>query len=253
MIDYEQAVQKIINSLANITFEFDFEALKKEMELKDVPKSELDKLGENKVQEKFNQGVFKIKMPNGTLIDANSIYKHSVENNIKEPVLFINPNFKYVQWVAKKDFTRPQIKNQIKNQLTNNADINLAEIQKALLIEDIKNKEIKGYVDELPIKTSSHISEGKFLIQSSCSRESAIEMLNEVIEELKIDAKKYVKSKFRRDYKNIFLYFIFLSFVTALWYLNKQYQTLPIWLSDNWYTYVFNSFSRYAFNKSLNF
>jgi len=232
MIDYGKTVQNIINSLADITFEFDIETVKKEMELQEVPKSELEKLGENKVQEKFNKGTLKIKMPNGSLIDSNSIYKHSLENNIKEPVIFINPNFKYVQWVVKKDFVRPQIKNQIKNQITNNTDINLAEVQKVLLIEEIKNKKIEGYIDELPIKTSNYISEGKFYIQSSCSRESAIVMVNEVIAELKIDSKNFVKYKFKRDYKNIFFYFIFIFFVTSLWVVNKQYQALPIWLSN---------------------
>ncbi|WMW77532.1 hypothetical protein RF683_08550 [Flavobacterium sp. 20NA77.7] len=232
MIDYEQIVQKIINSITNFSFEFDFETVKKEMELQEIPKSELEKLGENKVQEKFNKGIFKIKMPNGNLIDSNSIYKYSIENNIEEPVIFINPNFKYVQWVVKKDFTTPQIKKQIKSQLTNNTDINLLEVQKALLTEDVKNKKIEGYVDELPIKTSNYISEGKFQIQSSCSRDSAIKMVNEVIEELAKEKKIYVKSKIRRDYKSILLYLILVSFITLLWFVNKQYQTLPIWLSN---------------------
>ncbi|HMK24426.1 MAG TPA: hypothetical protein VK483_00250 [Chitinophagaceae bacterium] len=233
MIDYEQTVQKIINSLTDFSFEFDFDTVKKEMELQEVSKDELEKLGDNKVKEKFNRGIFKIKLPNGSFIDANSIIKYSIENNIKEPVIFINPNFKYVQWVVKKDFTTPQIKKHIKNQLTNNIEINLAKIQKALLIEDVKNKKIEGYIDELPIKTSNYINEGKFHIQSSCSIESAIKMINEVIEELKIDTKKYIKIKFKRDYKNIFLYLVFVLIVSSLWFVNKQYQTLPIWLSNS--------------------
>jgi len=233
MIDYEQTVEKIINSITNFSFEFDFETVKNEMELQEVPKDELEKLGENKVKEKFNKGIFKIKMSNGNLIDANTIYKHSIENNIKEPVIFINPNFKYVQWIVKKDFTTPQIKKQIKNQLTNNTDINLAEVQKALLIEDLKNKKVEGFIDELPIKTSNYINEGRFHIQSSCSCESAIKMINDVIDELNKEKKIYVKNKFRRDYKNIFLYFVFILFVASLWFINKQYQTLPVWLSNS--------------------
>lgn len=229
---YEQTVQKIIDSITNFSFEFDIETVKKEMELQEVSKDELEKIGENEVQEKFNKGIFRIKMPNGNIIDSNSIYKYGKENNIKEPVIFINPNFKYVQWIVKKDFITPQIKKQIKNQLTDNTDINLAELQKALLIEDVKNKKIVGYIDELPIKTSNYISEGTFHIQSSCSRESAIKMVNDVIEELIKEKKIYVKSKFRRDYKNIFFYLIFVLFISSLWFVNKQYQTLPNWFSN---------------------
>lgn len=233
MIDYEQTVQKIINSIVSFSFEFDFEAIKKEMELEEVSKSELEKLGEAKVREKFNAGVFKIKLPNGNLIDASSIAKHCVENNIKEPIIFINPNFKYVQWIVKKDFTTHQIKKQIKSQLTNNTDISLSEVQKALLTEDLKNKKIEGYIDTLPIITSDYISEGKFHIQSSCTKESAIEIVNNVIKELKIDAKAYVKKKIRRDYKNIVLYLFFVLVVASLWLINKQCLTIPNFLSDS--------------------
>lgn len=232
MIDYEQKVQTIINSIITFSFEFDFETVKKEMELQEVSNEEIEKLGEEKVREKFNSSIFKIKLPNGTIIDANSIAKHSVENNIKEPVIFINPNFKYVQWVVKKDFTTQQIKKHIKNQLTNNTDLNLTEVQKALVIADTKNKKAEGYIDKLPIKTSNLISEGKFHIQSSCSPESAIKMVDEVIEELTKEKKIYVSSKIKRDYKNIIIYFIFVLFVASIWLLNKQFKALPIWLSN---------------------
>ena len=233
MIDYEQTVQKIINSIVNFSFEFDFETIKKEMELEEVSKIELEKLGEARVREKFNTGTFKIKLPNGTFIDASSIAKYSAENNIKGPVIFINPNFKYVHWVVKKDFTTPQIKKQIKSQLTNNTDISLSEVQKALLIEDLKNRKIEGYIDTLPIIASDYISEGKFHIQSSCTKESAIEIVNEVIEELKIDAKEYVKKKMKRDYKNIFLYLLFVLVVSFLWVINKQSLKIPILISNS--------------------
>lgn len=232
MIDYEQTVQKIINSIINFSFEFDFETVKKEMELEEVSKSELEKLGEAKVREKFNAGIFKIKLPNGKLIDSSSIAKHCVENNIKEPIIFINPYYKYVQWIVKKDFTTPQIKKQIKSQLTSNTEISLSEVQKALLIEDLKNRKIEGYIGTLPIITSDYISEGKFHIQCSFTKESAIEIVNEVIEELKIDAKAYVKKKIRRDYKNIALYLFFVLVVASLWLINKQCLTIPDLLSD---------------------
>lgn len=231
MIDYVQKVETIINSITTFSFEFDFETVKKEMELQEVSKEEIEKLGEEKVREKFNSAVFKIKLPNGTLIDINSIAKHSAENNIKEPVIFINPNFKYVQWVVKKDFTTQQIKRHIKKQLTNNTDLNLTEVHKALVIADTKNKKAEGYINELPIKTSNLIREGKFHIQSSCSQESAIKMVNEVIEELTKEKKIYVACKIKRDYKNILIYFVFVLVVSSIWLLNNKFDTLPIWPS----------------------
>jgi len=232
MIDYEQKVQTIINSITTFSFEFDFETVKKEMELQEVSKEEKEKLGEEEVRKKFNTGIFKIKLPNGTLIDANSIAKHSAENNIIEPVVFINPNFKYVQWVIKKDLTTQQIKRHIKNQLANNTDLNLSEVQKALVIADTKNKETDGYIGELPIKTSNIISEGKFHIQSICSPESAIKMVNEVIDEVTKEKEIYVKDKINRDYKNIAIYVAFVLFVSLIWLLNKHFQTLSTWLSN---------------------
>lgn len=232
MVDYEKTVQKIIESITNFSFEFEFEAIKKEMELKEVSQAELDILGEKKVKEKFNNGFFKIKMPNGNLIDVETIYKQSIEKNIKEPVIFINPDFKYVKWSVKKNFTLPQIKKHIRNQLTNNTDLNLAEVQKALLIEEVKNKEVEGYLNELPIKTSENISEGKFHIQSSCSRESAIKMVFDTIEELSKDRKVYIESKLKQDYKYVFLYIVFVLFIYLLWFVNKQYEKLPFWLAN---------------------
>lgn len=231
MIDYEQTIQKIINSITNFSFEFDFELVKKEMELQEVSKEELEKLGENKVKENFNKGIYKIKLPNGSLIDFNSVSKYSLENKIKEPVIFINPNFKYVQWIVNKDFTTSQIKKQIKNQIASNNEINLQDVQKALLNEELKNKKNEGFIDELPVKTSNLIKEGKFLIQSSCSRESAIHTVNEVIEELTTEKNIYVKSKINRDYKNIFIYLLFVLFIFGLWFINNHYKSLPNWLS----------------------
>lgn len=232
MIDYEQKVQAIINSIITFSFEFDIEALKKEMELQEVSKEELEKLGEEKVKGNFNSGKFKIKLPNGSLIDFNSIAKHSDENNIKEPVIYINPNFKYVQWVMKKNFTNVQIKRHIKSLLTNNTDLSFTEVQKALINEDTKDSKVEGYIGELVIKTSNIINEGKFHIQSTCSTKSAIKMVNQVIEELKVESKPYIKSKIRRDYKYIIIYLVFIVFVTSLWFVNKQVKTIPLWLSN---------------------
>lgn len=57
-------------------------------------------------------------------------------------------------------------------------------------------------------------------------------MVNKVIEELMKEKEIYVKSKIKRDYKNIIFYLIFIFFVTSIWFINKQFQTFPIWLSN---------------------
>lgn len=232
MRNYQQTIQKLTNSIMNFSFQFDFEEVKRELELQEVSKNELEKLGEIAVKQKFNSNIYKIQLPNGRLIDANSIASYSVENNIKEPVIFINPDFKYVQWIAKKDFTKSQLKKHIKDQLAEDADLELTEILKALVEEDVKNRKIEGYIDKLAIKTSTYINEGKFYIQSSCSSESAHKIINEVLEELKTDAKKYVNTKMKRDYRNIGIYATFVTIVSFLWFINKQCLTIPNWLSN---------------------
>lgn len=232
MRDYQQTIQKLTNSIMNFSFEFNFEEVKKELEIREVSKIELEQLGEIGVRQKFNASIYKIQLPDGKLIDANSIAKYSAENNITEPVIFINPDFKYVQWTAKKDFTKPQLKKHIKEQLAKDSDLELTEIQKALIEEDVKNRKIEGYIDKLAIKTSTYISEGKFFIQSSCTSESAHKIINEVVEELKTDAKKYVGAKMKRDYRNIIIYLIFVTVVSFIWLINKQDLAIPNWLSN---------------------
>lgn len=232
MVDYKQILQRIIDSVINFSFEFDIETLKKEMELQEVSKDELKRLGENKVKENFNNGIFKIKMPNGNLIDSNSIYEYCKNNNINEPILFLNSNFKYVKWNVKKDFVTPQIKKHIKNQLNNNTDINLQEVKKILILEDIKNKKADAYIDNLPIKTTDYISKGKFQIHSSCSHENALKIINEVIEELEVEKRIYVKDKIKQDCKNIFFYIIFISLISLLWFINRQKIPFKSWITD---------------------
>lgn len=229
MVDYNQIVQKIINSVTTFSFEFDIELMTKEMELQEISVEEIEKLGENKVSENFNKGIFKIKLPNGNIIDINSIKETSVENNIKEPVLYINPNFKYVQWKSNKDYINPQIKKHIKNQLKNNNDLNLDDVKKVLLEEELKNKKIEGYIDELPVITSNLINPGQFQIQSSCSKESAIQMVNDVINEISTEKNIFVLNKIKRDYKNIIFYILFVVFVVVLWFLNKQNKIFQNW------------------------
>jgi len=215
----------------DFSFEFDFEKVKQEMELKEVSDDELEKLGKNQVNQKFNNGEFKIKMPNGDLFDANSIKEHSSEKGINQPIIYINPNFKYVKWIVRKGFAKQQLKEHIKKQLTNSSDIDIDEVKKALLIEETKSKKVEGYFGELPVKTSHNISQGKFHIQSSCSKESAIQMVFENIKELESEKNIYVKNKIKSDYKKLGVYLIFIVCVSILWLINSKCTTLPNWLS----------------------
>lgn len=231
MTDIERKTQEIINSIMNFSFEFNFEELKKEMELIEVSNDELEKLGENGVNQKFNNGEFKIKMPNGDLFDANSIKKQSVEKGIKQPILYINPEFKYVKWIVKKDFTKEQIKKHIKTLLSNNSETNIEAIKKELLIEETKAKEVEGYIGNLGIKTSHNITQGKFYIQSNCSKESAIKMMFEHIGQLENEKDIYVKEKIKKDYKKLTFYFVFIVLVSILWLINSECKALPNWLS----------------------
>ncbi len=57
-------------------------------------------------------------------------------------------------------------------------------------------------------------------------------MVNEVIEELKIDAKKYIESKIRRNRWHIGIYLLFIAFIVSLWVINKQCTTIPLLLSN---------------------
>lgn len=206
----------------NFSYEFDFEEVKKELELQEVSKNELEQLGEVGVQQKFISNIYIIQLPNGDLINANSIAIQCAEKNIKEPIIFINPDYKYVQWTIKKDYTRQQLKKHIKEQLAEYSDFDISRAEKALIEEDVKNKKIEGYIDRLAIKTSPYIKKGKFYIQSSFSSESAYRIINEIVEELKIDVKIYVDRKMKRDYKNIVIYFIFVTIVASLWIINKE-------------------------------
>jgi len=231
MVDYEQVIQDIIKSLKKFSFEFDIDHVKSKMKLLEVPKSELELLGEVKVKENFVNGTFKMKISDEKFIDSNSLYRYCKENKIKEPVLYLNPNFKYVRWAITEDLTTQQIKKYIKCQLANNNEINLDEVQKELIKEDIKNKEVDGYLNELPVMTSNLIQQGKFYIQITCTNEGALEFINESIDELKTEKFKYIKVKIRRDLKNACLYFIFIVLILTLWFMNNYCKFIPNWLS----------------------
>jgi hypothetical protein len=231
MIDYKIVTNKIIKSITEFTFEFDIEKIKKDMELQDVSKEELKKIGQVKVTENFNKGLFNIKMLNGAIIDSKSIHKDSLEKNIKEPVLPINTNFKFVKWIVKKDFTIHQIKKQIRKQITSNSEIDLIQLKKELLNKKTGNDDVDGYINGLPIKSSNNVNEGMFYIQSSCSTDLAITMVYEVLFVLEKETISYVKTQIKNDYRKFLICFIFLLLVYALWFTNKESKILSTGLS----------------------
>ena len=97
---------------------------------------------------------------------------------------------KDVHWELTEDLYTPQIKKYIKQQLTNNNELDLSELKKSLINEELKNKQIDGYLDEMPIKTSNLIEQGTFYIQANCSSEQAYKLINETINELQMEKEK---------------------------------------------------------------
>jgi hypothetical protein len=236
MVDYDQLIQNIINSITNFVFEFDIEQISKEMKLCEVSDEELKNIGQEKIEENFNKGKFIIKRPDGKLIDIISLNKLCKDKNIKEPAIILNPNFKYVRWEIKKDYaeeyTMLQIKNYIKNQLKTNSNIDILETKKALIKEELKNRKIEGYIIELPILTSNYIQQGKFCIQATCTHHSAIQLLSEVLEGLESESKKYINRKIKRDKKNAIYYLLFVLIIAGLWILSNFNPTLPKWMAS---------------------
>lgn len=231
MIDYDQTIQQIISSIKKFSFEFDIEEVKRKMELREVSSQEIENLGPEKVAQNFSNGTFKIRQPNGNIIDSAAIYKHSAENNISEPFIVINPDFKYVRWELNETTTINQVKTEIRNHLSNNTEINLDKITKALIEEEIKNQKVEGFINDLPIKVSSSINEGKFTIQSSCTRETAIKLITEVVNDLKEERAKYVKVKINNDRLSAVAYLIFVLLVLIWWIFNNQNLKIEKWLS----------------------
>ena len=137
MVDYEQILEDIVQSLSEFTIEFDIDEAMGKMELREVPKSKLKALGENNVKQNFINGTFKIKLSDDRILDADSLSKYCIENNIEQPILFLNPNIKYVRWELTEDFVTPQIKSLIKKHLANNNELNLDEAKRALIKKDI--------------------------------------------------------------------------------------------------------------------
>ncbi len=231
MVDYEQILENIVHSLDEFTIEFDIDEAMNKMALREVPKSELKALGENNVKQNFQNGTFKMKLSDDLIIDANSVSRYCIENNIKQPILFVNPDVKYVRWELTVDFVTPQIKSLIKRHLANNNNLNLEEVNKALIKKDIASKEVDGYIHELPIKTSNYIQEGKIYIQVTGNKSNTHKLIDETISELKEDKGNFVKSKIKRDRRNADLYLVFVIFISILWSINNYCGVIPSWLS----------------------
>lgn len=239
MIDYENIIQKIINSVMNFTFEYDIEEALKNMHLCEVSKEDIEKLGKQKVEQNFLSGLYKIRLNDGKLIDNNSIYQYCIEKNIKQPILHLNPNFKYVSWEFKDDLSTHQIRNEIKNLLSSNSEINLKKAHKALINEEIKDKDIVGFIDDLPIKTSTNIQEGKLCLKATCSRGHAIEIINSVIQELETEREQFVKEKIKRDKLIALAYTLLILIVISLWYINNQNFIIQKWVSTSIAIFLF--------------
>lgn len=233
MIDNNQKIQNIIESLTDFTFAFSMDEVRSKMELREVSKEELERLGSKKVKENFINGIFKLKFPDETIIDADSINEYCKINDIKKPILFVNPNQKYVCYELTEDLTTLQIKRHIRRQLANSNEINLDELEKALIEENLKNKEVDGYINKIAVKTSSYVQQGKFYMQSTCSRENAYDLISSEINEIKIEKEEFINRKIHKDRWNAFFYFIFIIVILTLWILNNYYKAIPQWLSTS--------------------
>ena len=186
MVKYEHIIQEIVKVISQFTFEFTFIEMQCKMELREVPKDVLDKLGEKKIMENVVNKVFYMRLPDGKVIDVNSFCDFIKKNDIKSgsKILF---NFKYVRWELTEDLCTTQIKKYIKQQLTNNNDLVLSVLKKVLIVEELKNKQIDGYLGEVVVKKSNFIEQGKFYIQANCPPEQAYKLINETIDELQVE------------------------------------------------------------------
>jgi hypothetical protein len=231
MVNPEQIIEDIIQSLNEFTFEFNIEDVKKKMVLREVPKNELKALGEDEIKRNFINGIFQIEISDNEIINTKSLYEYCIKNNIENSTLFINTNSKFLRWEITEDLSTPQIKRLIKRKLLNNNNINLDEAQKVIINKDIDTKNIEGYVNDLPVKVSNYIQEGKFYVQITETNEDILKLINESIKELRIDKEKFIKTKIKRDKINAILYFLFVIFITFLSVVNNYCKLIPNWLS----------------------
>ncbi len=231
MVNPEQIIEDIIQSLNEFTFEFDIEDVKGKMVLREVPKHELKALGEDEIKRNFINGIFEIEIRDNERINSKSLYEYCIKNNIENSTFFINTNSKFFRWEFTEALSTPQIKRLIKRKLLNNNNINLDEAQKVIINKDIDTKNIEGYVNDLPVKVSNYIQEGKFYVQITEPNEDILKLINESIKELRIDKEKFIKTKIKRDKINAILYFLFVIFITFLSVINNYCKLIPNWLS----------------------
>jgi hypothetical protein len=237
MVEYDQIIEKIISSVMCFDFKIDFEGVKSKMELREIPSEELEKLTTDEIKKNFSNGEFKIKQSNGNIIDSTSSYKYSEENNISEPI--VNPNFKYVRWEITEDLSSQQLKDEIKYQLSSNPEINLERAQKTLITKEIEANETIGNIYDISVKVSSLVEEGIFYLRSTCSRESAVKLINEVINELRLEREKYVVNKLKTDKLYSIIYALCVVLIASFWYLTNQNLPVNKWLSISIAVFIF--------------
>lgn len=232
MID-NQKINKIIESIRNFTFEYDFEEAKRNLELLEVSDKEIEELGLDKVKENFTKGIFKLKFANEVIVDANSIHEYCRREGIKASSIFQNPKQKYVKFEFKNDLTFSQIKRYIRRQIATSNESNFETLQKNAIIESLKNKQVDGYVNGVGVKTSSYIKKGKFYTQASCSEEVAYKQLLSEIESLRKEQNLYVTKKVNKNRLKMIYYVIFIGITLTLWSFNNYCETLASWLANS--------------------
>lgn len=231
MADYNQIIQKAIDSITSYIIEYDIHEVLNHLELREVSNEVIEELGNENLQKMLIQGTFKVKLSNGNIIELSSIAKHLEDNRIEDTIIL--ENVKYMRYELTKDFTTTQIKKIIRNQLLNNNAIDYCELEKTLLAEELKEKEIVGYIHDLPVKISDSIKDSKIYFQVTGSRENSIKLIHEVIEELKLEETEYINKKLVRDKKNFLYYLSFILIVIGMWVINNFFkEIIPIWVSN---------------------
>jgi hypothetical protein len=194
------------------------------MELREVPQNVLNELGEKKIRENFVNGIFHMRLSDGRIVDAKSFGDFIEKHNIKSGSV-ISLNFKYVRWEYTEDLTIPQIKNYIKQQLTNNDKIILSEVKKALIHvhEELKNKQVEGHLDGMPIQTSNFVEQGKFYMRVTMLPGQACQLLHETINEMDVEKNEYVNQKIKRDRRYTCFYIAYIIVIIVLWFISSKY------------------------------
>jgi hypothetical protein len=223
MIDYNKTIQELTKTITDFTFEYDWETVKSKMLLVEVPKEELAELGNDKIMENLANRVFFMQQEDGKVIDVNHFCDFIRKNNIKagSTIAF---NFKYVHWQIIEDITIPQLKQYIRKQLNNVPD--LKELKKTVVFEETKNQQTVGEINGIQIKTSVHVEQGKFYIQSTCSPETAYKLIIEIINEIQEQKQIFIEKKIKRDKKYACWYMVFIAVISLLWFINHCYSDI---------------------------